>query len=292
MHASRAKDECENAKLHECVCTDCLGTLHKWRGLVQLVVDLQARSVWRDRHLREWNERLQRDSAQTETIKQRARVAEYGATKKIRDRLAAAERKRDRSRYSGVNITTCSDRLMVSIVEWLAVFGKSDIAYKATCRILEEGVARAGENLVAYGKSQSSHKHKVRIAESHLWCSLLSIPLDRAKGNSQSAPIFDTATVETLIMTRTTEDDREPIKAAVSFIIDICTTVLATMNLRERERVFRIAASFICPDPEHHGKVRDECLIPLVPSASSGLITDHELTFALDTIRHAKLLPY
>ena len=292
MHTSRTKDECENAKLHECVCTDCLGTLHKWRGLVQLVVDSQARSVWRDRHLREWNEKLQQDSAQTETVKQRARVAEYGATKKIRDSLAAAERKRDRSRYSGVNITICSDRLMVSIIEWLAVFNESDIAYRATRSILEEGVVKAGEGLVAYGKSQSTYERKVRIAESHLWCSLLSIPLDHAKGASQAAPIFDTDAVETLIMTGTTEDDREPIRAAISFIIGICTTVLATMNLREREQVFRIAASFICPAPERHGKVRDKCLIPLVPSESTGLISNDELAFALDAIRHVKLLPY
>jgi hypothetical protein len=100
---------------------------------------------------------------------------------------------------------------MVSVIERLASFYKQDIAYQRVRYILEQGVTEAGQNFVTYGKQKSTNEHKIRIAESHLWCLLLSLSLTIVEDYLKGMPVSDSSAVESLIVSCSSEDEREPL---------------------------------------------------------------------------------
>lgn len=276
MHTSD-DDPCEQAKFHECTCSDCIGALHRWRGLMQSVHDPRARAAWSALHTSTWTRRLQLDDRQTHRVDATQDVVDRQSRPTQRAIMAnvRATRARSRSRNSATNRVAASDFVLAGIIEELARVSGGALVIEA--RSILDAIKGVAESITA---SVTSAELRSGIAASHLWCELLARSIQSVTSSDQKDPFSRTFTAYfDSLEGRTMEAVvRTNVLDTLASHLDSNT---ATSDRAQLKDSIRIAASFICPAPESHQTVSEQCFTPLAQQ----LLKSQQFQLPVDVLR-------
>lgn len=232
---------------------------------MQSVFDASARASWASLHATAWAKRLQLDERQTrkvvaaqETLERQSRPTQKAVNARV-----GAERARLRSRRSNTNKVAASDIVMAGIVDELSAIANGSLVEDA--HFILTSVKNAAEALSGL---INSAELRSGIANSHLWCELLARAVEKVESSIQEP--FSIALNEYL----TSQEGRTMEKVIGENLMNRLTPVLdskATESSHsDLSSSVRVAATFICPAPESHQLVTDECFIPLARTLLNG----------------------
>ena len=278
MHTSHSTDPCENATKHSCLCGDCLGALHRWRGLITLIRDPRARSVWIGKHEARWLHRRlmdERQSARVEDFDKRLAAAGPWATAKMHRSRESAWRLRERSRGSVVNRESASDYVLAGLIASLA--GHPSAPSIAVAETILEEVWSTAEKIKS-GANARAGQNLSTVARSRVWCTLLAQLAESASNASTTLDCASIAASYFASPSGQTSDARTRYFVETALIPAIDDAIKAGDRTDVAEAL-QLATLFICPEPEDHSTVLHGCFLPLVMARS--LPSNYDLPLAV-----------
>lgn len=233
---------------------------------MQSVDDPRARRAWASLHERAWRTRTTLDASQTQRVLQTQQTLDRQKrhTQRAVAANAGALRRRERSRHSNVNVVAASDFLMAGIVEELARAPQS-----ATVLGAKEVLGLIAQSGQALKSRISDAQVRSGVAASHLWCALAAQSAETL-ANNPSATSFSQSSGIYFASVAGKTMNAEIVHSVTNSLAPSLDSCIARYSAAEMLDATRIAASFICPAPERHDAVREECFLPLANSLLTG----------------------
>lgn len=265
-------DSCEHATFHACQCHDCAGTLHKWKGLLELAGDRatdrfgDGRDLWIRKRTEAWDKRTEMIAAQQRVVAKRRAVLNHSTPAR---RASKAAELATSERLLGQRVAAskgpATDYLDALLVRQLS--GESRSGERANiAQLLEVQSAPVVEALRSDPSLPASERAAFMsgIAGSHLWCGLLAAQataLRLGDLDSRDALALFFSSREGLSF-----DEPGDISEAVIAAWGVQRKMIQPLFSTQAEFIYalRIAAVFICPAPEHHSFVLEHAAFPLI----------------------------
>lgn len=265
------EDACEHATFHRCLCHECSGTLHKWKGLLELAGHRPAdptgsgRELWVNRRVAAWEKRVAMLSKQRSVVAKRQSALERATPRGVTGKTVALARSENRLRITlRASAEKASDYVESLLVRSLVGSERRSQRDQIEELLIVHQPVRDALRATAGVSAADNDAFMSGIASSHLWCGLLAaeardLQLEGLDARSAASSFFAT-----------------PEGNSFDNIDALLDAVAAAW--REREvailRLFdsqdeltssaRIAAMFICPAPEAHDFLLERAVLPIV----------------------------
>lgn len=266
------EDSCEHATFHRCLCHECSGTLHKWKGLLELA-DYRpmdptgsGRELWVSKRVVAWEKRVGMISKQRDVVAKRRRALDHATPRGVAGKTVALAKSENRLRVTlRASAEKASDYVETLLVRSLVgpeqQFKRDQIKELLT---IHSQPVRDALRETSGVKAADIDAFMSGVASSHLWCGLLAaeahgLHLTALDARSAASSFFDS-----------------PEGRSFDGIEVLLDAVAASWRAREEQvtRLFdsqdalsdssRIAAMFICPAPEAHRFLLERATLPLI----------------------------
>lgn len=270
------QDSCEHASLHECRCRECGGTLHKWRGLLELASARptdptgSGRAAWIAKRVSAWVKRTEIVQRQRDVVARREGLVARSGTRGYENKLRRLDTsKRQLTRNLLTSQAPAADYIEARLVQKLV--GETEKQKQRRSKIdyllnIHAGhVLEALKNADGIASQEDQDILYSGVAGSHIWCGLLAaesgvLKLSNLNAKSAAEGFFKTLEGQAYA------DEKEAILDAVKTAWEE-NEGLVEKHFHDQAdfgQCLQIAAIFICPAPEAHRDLISKAIVPIV----------------------------